>query len=91
MTLSARRSAHSSTLTAYGIGDVVEGTVSHVSPYGAFIAIDDDVTGLLHISQISHDRVADIDGLVAVGDRMKVSCLPGLCIENAFRRKSGRV
>ncbi len=43
------------------IGDVVDGTVMSVKPYGAFVDIGNGVSGLLHISQISHDRIANVD------------------------------
>ena len=37
-------------------GDVVEGTVDSIKPYGAFIKLDEGVDGLLHISLISTHR-----------------------------------
>ena len=36
---------------------MVEGTVDSIKPYGAFIKLDDGVDGLLHISQISTQRI----------------------------------
>ena len=41
------------------VGTVLEGTVDSVKPYGAFVKIDDDISGLVHVSQISNKRVAD--------------------------------
>lgn len=43
------------------IGDVVEGTVLSVKPYGAFVDIGNGTSGLLHISQISHDRITAVE------------------------------
>lgn len=55
------------------IGDVVKGTVQSVKPYGAFLEIGQGVNGLLHISQISEDRVTNVDDVLSVGDELKVS------------------
>eukprot|EP01025_Chloroclados_australasicus_P037303 TRINITY_DN3804_c2_g1_i2.p1 TRINITY_DN3804_c2_g1~~TRINITY_DN3804_c2_g1_i2.p1 ORF type:complete len:397 (+),score=53.46 TRINITY_DN3804_c2_g1_i2:109-1191(+) len=70
--LSARRAAATDSLINYKIGDVVEGVVSKVAPYGAFVEVSPGVVGLLHISQISHDRVSQIEKIVDVGDKLKV-------------------
>ena len=44
-------------MAQFKAGDVVEGTVDSIKPYGAFIKLDDGVDGLLHISQISTQRI----------------------------------
>ena len=41
----------------FKIGDVVEGKVSKMTSYGAFIELDHDIDGLVHISQISEERI----------------------------------
>lgn len=43
----------------YHIGQLVEGTVSRVEPFGAFISLDPGIEALLHVSQISDDKTAD--------------------------------
>jgi small subunit ribosomal protein S1 len=59
---------------AFGIGSVVVGTVQSVKPYGAFVDIG-GVSGLLHISQISHDRLTSVETVLSPGDKLKViSC-----------------
>ena len=45
-----------------------------VKPYGAFIDLG-GMSGLLHISQISHDRVMDVEKVLSVGDEIKVMVL----------------
>ncbi|KAK7264757.1 hypothetical protein RJT34_32367 [Clitoria ternatea] len=57
-----------------GIGSVVTGSVQSLKPYGAFIDIG-GISGLLHVSQISHDRVADISTVLQPGDVLKVMIL----------------
>lgn len=55
----------------FKIGDVVEGIVESVKPYGAFVNLG-GTNGLLHISQISHDRVTNVESVLSVGDKLKV-------------------
>ncbi|EFJ43709.1 plastid/chloroplast ribosomal protein S1 [Volvox carteri f. nagariensis] len=58
----------------FKVGDVVAGVVQSVKPYGAFIDLG-GVTGLLHVSQLSHDRVLVLDKILAEGDKIKVMIL----------------
>lgn len=70
--MSARRVESADTFTNFKIGDVVEGVVASVVAYGCFVEVPNGgAAGLLHISQISHDRVSNIEDLIAVGDRLK--------------------
>jgi len=57
-----------------GIGFVVIGTVCSVKPYGALVDVG-GLTGLLHVSQISHERISDIATILQAGDTLKVSKL----------------
>ena len=55
------------------VGEVVEGTVASLQPYGAFVTLgDDNVNGLLHISQISHDRISSVEQVLKIGQKVKV-------------------
>ncbi|MDA0346043.1 MAG: 30S ribosomal protein S1 [Verrucomicrobia bacterium] len=54
--------------TLYRIGDVVQGTISKITSYGAFVELQDGIDGLVHISQISEDRVEKIKDIVSAGD-----------------------
>ncbi len=53
-------------------GDVLEGTVDAIQPYGAFIKINDDISGLLHISQISETRLSSPREALKEGQTVKV-------------------
>jgi len=53
-------------------GDLVEGTVQALKPYGAFIEVG-GMSGLLHISQISYDRIEDLEQVLQPG--MAVKCM----------------
>ena len=56
-------------------GLVTEGTVETIQPYGAFIRIDDGISGLCHVSQISDRRIKDPSEVLAVGDKVKVKVI----------------
>lgn len=47
------------------------GVVSSVKPYGAFVDLG-GVTGLLHVSQISHERITNVDKVLQEKDKIKV-------------------
>ncbi|KAI8561898.1 hypothetical protein RHMOL_Rhmol04G0377800 [Rhododendron molle] len=70
----SNRKAMADSQAQLGIGSVVVGTVQSLKPYGAFIDIG-GMNGLLHVSQISHDRVADIATVLQPGDTLKVMIL----------------
>lgn len=52
----------------YQVGDILEGTVTGISEYGAFVRIDDTYSGLIHISEISNHFVKNIEDYVTVGE-----------------------
>lgn len=53
----------------YKEGDIVEGTITRITPFGAFVQISPAVEALVHISELSDDHVADPNTLVSVGDK----------------------
>lgn len=57
------------------IGDIFEGTVDKITSYGAFIKLSDDVSGLLHISQISQKRIKSVHEVLKEGDTVKVKVI----------------
>ncbi|MCA0986589.1 S1 domain-containing post-transcriptional regulator GSP13 [Guptibacillus algicola] len=59
----------------YNVGDIVEGKVTGIKPFGAFVAIDNQKQGLVHISEISHGYVKEIEEHLSVGDEVKVKVL----------------
>lgn len=56
-------------------GDELEGTVTRLETYGAFVDIGSDRDGLVHISQITHDYINHPEEALAVGDNVKVKVL----------------
>jgi len=55
----------------FKIGDVVNGTVSKIANFGAFIELPGDIDGLVHISQISEDRVEKVKDVLKVGQEVE--------------------
>ena len=53
--------------THYKIGDVVKGKATKITNYGAFIELDNDIDGLVHISQISEERIEAIKDVIDEG------------------------
>jgi small subunit ribosomal protein S1 len=53
--------------THFKIGDLVNGKVSKITNYGAFIELNDGIDGLVHISQISEERVEKVKDVLSVG------------------------
>ena len=58
-------------LERYAIGQVVEGTVTRVLPFGAFVRLDDGIEGLVHISELSQDFVSHPHEVVKEGQRVQ--------------------
>jgi len=55
----------------FKIGDIVEGKVAKVASYGAFVELPNDIDGLVHISQVSEERVEKIGDVINSGDSVK--------------------
>ncbi len=54
------------------VGETYMGTVKRVEKFGAFVEFLPGKEGLVHISQLSHDRVAKVEDVVALGDSIMV-------------------
>jgi len=54
--------------TRFKVGDLVKGTVAKIASFGAFVQLEDDIDGLVHISQLSEDHVAKVKDVLKVGD-----------------------
>ena len=54
--------------TRFRIGDVVNGTVTKITSFGAFVELKDGIDGLVHICQISEERVEKIKDVLNVGE-----------------------
>ncbi len=59
----------------YQIGTVIDGEINRITPFGAFIKLSDDINGLIHVSEISHDEVNDPNTVLKVGDTVKAKVI----------------
>lgn len=62
-------------MTKYTKGKIVKGTVTGIETYGVFINLDEYYSGLIHISEISHGYVKDINDFVKIGDNIFVEII----------------
>jgi small subunit ribosomal protein S1 len=59
----------------YKTGDVVKGTVTKITNFGVFVGLEDGLEGLLHISELSEDKIENAEDVVKVGDPLEVKIL----------------
>ena len=57
------------------IGQIVKGVVSGVENYGIFVKIDNELNGLIHISEISNGYVRNVNDYATTGDTIYVEVL----------------
>ncbi len=62
-------------ISRFKIGDIVDGDVQKVVPYGAFVRIGEGLNGLIHISELSDKLVKDPQDIVQAGQQVKVKIL----------------
>lgn len=66
------------------VGSIFKGKITGVQPYGAFVSINETTQGLVHISEITHGFVRDINDHVKIGDEVSVKVL-------SIDKESGRI
>ena len=69
--------------TLYKVGDLVTGKVTKLASFGAFVGLQNDIDGLVHISQISEERVDKIKNVLKVGQDVSARVVK---IDKAERR-----
>ena len=57
------------------VGEVYIGVVKSIQPYGAFVEFMPGKDGLLHISEIKHERLETMDGVLEIGEEVKVKLI----------------
>lgn len=61
--------------TRFAVGDIVTGKVARIAPFGAFIELEPGVDGLVHISQISRERVVSVEKALSAGQMITAKVL----------------
>jgi small subunit ribosomal protein S1 len=59
----------------YKPGQLVKGKVSKVTNFGVFVSLEDDLEGLLHVSELANHKVENPEAVVKVGDELEVKVL----------------
>lgn len=62
-------------LSTIQVGNVYEGTVKNIESYGAFVELKNNVEGLLHISEIEHNRIVKVEKVLNTGDKVQVQVI----------------
>ena len=57
---------------ALEVGSIVEGKVTGITKFGAFVALEEEKSGLVHISEIANSFVSDVSQFVQLGQSVKV-------------------
>ncbi len=65
----------SQAIAKFKVGDIVDGEVQKVVPYGAFVRIGEGLNGLIHISELSDKLVKNPEDIVKAGQAVKVKIL----------------
>ena len=55
----------------YHVGEVIKGKVVRIVPFGAFVEVEKGIDGLVHVSQISHERIETPATVLNVGDEVE--------------------
>lgn len=55
-------------ISSYKVGDSIDGKITRITPFGAFVQVTPVIEALVHISELSDDHVADPNTLVKVGE-----------------------
>ncbi len=64
-----------STVADFNVGDIIDGTVTKLVNFGAFVRVRDGLEGLIHISELSHQRVAHPGDVVHEGQALKLKII----------------
>jgi len=69
-------------------GSIVKGEITAIKPYGAFVKIDNDYVGLIHISEFSDGFVRSIEDYISLGDviDLKVLNVEGKKLSLSFKQ-----
>lgn len=75
MSAEANRKKFEDAAKRFSSGQEISGKVSGIMPYGLFVTLDDGIEGLVHISEVSWERVSNLSERFKVGDTVTVKVL----------------
>ncbi|EOI00203.1 general stress protein 13 [Enterococcus haemoperoxidus ATCC BAA-382] len=59
----------------YKIGMILNGTITGLQPYGAFVSLSDTVQGLIHVSEVQAGYTKNIHSLLVIGQKVEVQVI----------------
>ena len=62
-------------LEKFAIDEIVEGEITEIKDFGAFMKITDEVDGLIHVSEISDERIATPADVLAIGSKVQAKII----------------
>lgn len=62
-------------ISKFKVGQEISGTVTGIADFGIFVSLGEGIEGLVHISEVSWERVANLKKLYSVGDKVKVQII----------------
>lgn len=62
-------------MAKYKVGDIIEGTIINIRPFGAIMLFDDESKGLLHISEIANTYIKNIYRYLLIGKTYQVKVI----------------
>lgn len=59
----------------FNVGTIVEGTVSRITPFGAFVKLDEEINGLIHVSEVAAGENIDVGAFIKIGEKIKAKII----------------
>jgi small subunit ribosomal protein S1 len=59
----------------YTVGSSITGKINRITTFGAFVTLEADINGLIHLSEISHEKVEDIEKFIKVGQEIEAKVI----------------
>ncbi|MFA5800474.1 MAG: S1 RNA-binding domain-containing protein, partial [Candidatus Peribacteraceae bacterium] len=59
----------------YPVGKKVEGTIVRFADYGAFLSLEKDISGLVHVTEISHEKIQDPAQVLKIGQKVEAQVI----------------
>jgi len=59
----------------FKIGTIVEGEINKITQFGAFMKLNDEINGLIHLSEITDEQIEDASSVLKVGEKVKAKII----------------
>ena len=59
----------------FPVGSVITGKITHITDFGLFVKVEEDIEGLVHISEVSYEKVKNLEERFKVGEEIRVKVI----------------